>query len=306
MPNTYNQSQWNEATISACRKLVQLGIEEDFADGKDYTTLATVDSSGTSRAAVVSRQSGVACGVRAIEIVVEEMNLQVEVNIVADDGDTLQPQSMLAELSGNSGDILRGERLLLNLIGRLSGVATLTRQYVREVAHTNTRIYDTRKTTPGWRLLEKYAVQCGGGVNHRLGLYDGLLIKDNHLAFAANHSLTPAEAVTLGRNFLNELKERTAGKQGDIPVEVEVDTLDQLRQVLPAHPDIVLLDNMPPATLAEAIAIRNDLAPQVVLEASGSVNLSTVRAIAETGVDRISVGALTHSAIALDVGLDWR
>lgn len=305
MPNQYRQSDWNESAIAACRSLVQLGVAEDFAGQQDWTTVATIDEAGRGAASVVSRQPGVACGIHAIAVVIEEMGLDIQCTPITDDGQPLDRNTPLADLQGNARDLLRGERLLLNLIGRMSGIATLTKQYVNEVEGTAAQIYDTRKTTPGWRLLEKYAVRCGGGVNHRLGLYDGLLIKDNHLAFAASRAQTPFEAVTLGREFLKKLADETNGQQGEIPVEVEVDNLDQLRSVLPASPDIVLLDNMSNEQLSEAIIIRNDLAPNVVLEASGGVNLSTLRGIAETGVDRISVGALTHSAIALDIGLDW-
>jgi nicotinate-nucleotide pyrophosphorylase (carboxylating) len=205
----------------------------------------------------------------------------------------------------------------LNLLGHLSGIATLTARYVEAVSGTKARIYDTRKTLPGWRRLEKFAVHCGGGHNHRLGLFDGVLIKDNHLAFGAEQTgaarYTPAEAVQRARAFLAQLP--AEARPETLLVEVEVDSLDQLSEVLSAAtsretlesllPDIVLLDNMPPAVLAEAVALRNALAPAVELEASGGVNLSTVAAISRTGVERISVGALTHSACWFDVGLDW-
>jgi nicotinate-nucleotide pyrophosphorylase (carboxylating) len=205
----------------------------------------------------------------------------------------------------------------------MSGIATLTRQYVEAVRGTKARIYDTRKTTPGWRRLEKYAVRCGGGSNHRTGLFDAVLIKDNHLAFgdlalgdlalgdlalgaeasSANPvSYTPAEAVLRARRFLDE---QGLAAQGCTIVEVEVDTLEQLDEVLPAGPDIVLLDNMSPPMLVEAVARRNAAGSAADLEASGGVNFATVRQIAQTGVERISVGALTHSAVCLDVGLDW-
>jgi nicotinate-nucleotide pyrophosphorylase (carboxylating) len=192
---------------------------------------------------------------------------------------------------------------VLNFIGRLSGVATNTSRYVAAVAGTKARVFDTRKTTPGWRRLEKYAVHCGGGVNHRTGLYDAVLIKDNHLALAADEHITPAEAVRRAKAFLAE----TAAQrdQAELLVEIEIDSLDQFDAVLGAGPVIVLLDNMRPDKLHAAVTRRNDLAPAIQLEASGGVSLSTVRAIAETGVDRISVGEITHSAPALDVALDW-
>jgi nicotinate-nucleotide pyrophosphorylase (carboxylating) len=195
------------------------------------------------------------------------------------------------------------ERPLLNLLGHLSGIATLTRKYVGQVAGTNACIYDTRKTTPGWRRLEKYAVRCGGGRNHRTGLFDAVLIKDNHLALGACEGCTPADAVGRARDFLQQ----SASQRDDEPllVEIEVDRLEKFDDVLRAGPDIILLDNMPAATLREAVARRNTVAPAVQLEASGGVTLETVRETALTGVERISVGALTHSARALDIGLDW-
>jgi nicotinate-nucleotide pyrophosphorylase (carboxylating) len=183
------------------------------------------------------------------------------------------------------------------------GIATLTGKYAREVSGTMARVYDTRKTTPGWRRLEKYAVHCGGGRNHRSGLFDAVLIKDNHLAQRAGSTIgSPADAaaaVVEARQFLQSQKLA-------MPIEVEVDALEQLAAVLPTKPEIVLLDNMPPSVLREAVAMRDKIAPQVELEASGGVRLDTIREIASTGVERISVGALTHSARVLDIGLDWQ
>jgi nicotinate-nucleotide pyrophosphorylase (carboxylating) len=204
----------------------------------------------------------------------------------------------VAVVSGPARSLLTGERLALNLLGRMSGIATLTRQYVDAIAGTSAGIFDTRKTTPGWRLLEKYAVACGGGRNHRIGLYDAVLIKDNHLAFGTadgSGHYTPAQAV---------VRARAAAPAGTV-IEVEVDTLVQFDEVLPAGPDIVLLDNMSLDQLCTAVARRNAGFPKIELEASGGVNLTTVAGIAATGVERISVGALTHSAVVLDIGLDW-
>ena len=201
--------------------------------------------------------------------------------------------------------MLSAERLVLNLLGRLCGIATLTRQYVDAVSATKARIYDTRKTTPGWRRLDKYAVGCGGGFNHRTGLFDAVLIKDNHLAFGAHEAetaFTPAEAVTRARQFAADHPSDT--RRAAI-IEVEVDTLAQLDAVLPSRPDLVLLDNMAVDDLREAARRRDALGEPIELEASGGVNLDTVAKIAASGVDRISVGALTHSAACLDVGLDW-
>jgi nicotinate-nucleotide pyrophosphorylase (carboxylating) len=213
------------------------------------------------------------------------------------DGERVERGSVAAVLSGATRSRLIGERTLLNFLTHLSGVATLTRSFVDLTRGTRAKILDTRKTLPGWRALEKYAVRCGGGVNHRMGLYDGVLIKDNHLAAWVGLENRP----TLGEAV--ERARRVSPKEA--PIEVEVDSLEQLRAVLSAGPDIVLLDNMSPAMMREALAIRDATAPAVLLEASGGVTLETVSAIAATGVDRISIGALTHSAAALDLAFDW-
>ncbi len=201
--------------------------------------------------------------------------------------------------------MLTCERTILNFLGRLCGIATWTAQHVALVADLPVRIYDTRKTTPGWRHLEKYAVRCGGGHNHRGGLNEAILIKDNHLACfekARGTVLSPSEAVLKARQFLRP----EVGGNPDMIIEVEVDTLEGLRDALTVTPDIVLLDNMEPELLRQAVAMRASTAPGVELEASGGINLKTLRAVAETGIDRISLGALTHSATNLDLGLDWR
>ncbi len=254
-------------------------------------------------AAVVVREPGVVAGLRALAVVIDEMHAAIEFELAAADGDEVAPGTVVARLAGSARDLLVCERPLLNLLGHLSGIATRTRQFVRQVAGTKARIYDTRKTTPGWRRLEKYAVHCGGGTNHRTGLFDAVLIKDNHLALAADERIAPADAVRRARQFLEQTA--TERERKELIVEIEIDRLDQLDAVLAAGPDIVLLDNMRPDTLREAVARRDAIARSVELEASGGVNLSTVRAIAETGVDRISVGEITHSAPALDVALDW-
>jgi nicotinate-nucleotide pyrophosphorylase (carboxylating) len=238
--------------------------------------------------------------------VVEEVDRRLRWSASVEDGQEVGAGQRVGTISGPARSILTSERLILNLVSRLAGIATLTREFVRRVEGTAARIYDTRKTTPGWRLLEKYAVRCGGGWNHRSGLYDAVLIKDNHLQVGrgvAGECFSPAEAVRRARAFVAEniLSEAHA----EMPVEIEVDTLEQLAEVLPEAPDIVLLDNMTPAELAQAVALRNASAASVLLEASGGVTLETVRAIADSGVDRISAGSLTHSARWLDIGLDW-
>jgi nicotinate-nucleotide pyrophosphorylase (carboxylating) len=221
----------------------------------------------------------------------------VKVELLIGDGSAVRRGIAAAVVTGPTRSLLIGERTSLNFLTHLSGIASLTQAFVDRVQGTKALILDTRKTLPGWRLLEKYAVRCGGGTNHRFGLYDGVLIKDNHLAACAglSHGITIADAIRRAR----------ATSPDGTPIEVEVDSLEQLRSALAADPDIVLLDNMPPAMMREAVAIRDAAAPAVKLEASGGVSLETVGEIAKSGVDRISVGALTHSAPALDIAFDW-
>jgi nicotinate-nucleotide pyrophosphorylase (carboxylating) len=305
--NDFNQITWNAAVEEDCRQIVRLAVREDLDRLFDWTTLALVPTGATAQAAIVARQAGVACGLRAAELAISEMDVTIQLAPQVSDGEAIAAGQTLATLSGPARSLLTSERILLNLIGRLSGIATLARTYVDAVRGTKARIYDTRKTTPGWRRLEKYAVHCGGASNHRTGLFDAILIKDNHLALAAQAQgtghLTAAEAVRRARDFVDTM---TAGQRGiPLVIEVEVDTFEQLVQVLPENPDLVLLDNMNVEQLKHAVALRDSAAPSVELEASGGVNLKTVAGIAASGVERISVGALTHSAISLDVGLDW-
>jgi len=309
MTRDFSQLQWDEAVEDDCRQVVRLAVAEDLGRGHDWTTESLVPERARGVAVVVVREPGVVAGLRAAETSLREMGADATWSAVVRDGSAVDGGTTVAEISGRVRDLFAAERILLNLMGRLSGVATLTRQYVESVAGTNARVYDTRKTTPGWRRLEKYAVRCGGGWNHRTGLFDAVLIKDNHLAFGAGSDgcgETPAGAVQQVRRFLD----RTFGTDppGSMIVEVEVDTLEQLQDVLPAGPDIILLDNMSPDQLHQAVKIRDaaGMERKVELEASGGVSLDTVRAVAESGVDRISIGALTHSAACLDVGLDWR
>jgi nicotinate-nucleotide pyrophosphorylase (carboxylating) len=291
------------------RQLVRLAVREDLDRFHDWTTLAIVDADAEGSAAVAVRKPGVIAGLRAVPIIIDEMHAAIDCEFDAADGDEIAAGGIVATLSGKARDLLVCERPILNLLGHLSGIATRTREFVRAIEGTKARIYDTRKTTPGWRRLEKYAVRCGGASNHRTGLYDAILIKDNHLAFAAGEKISPADAVRRARDFLAETA--VLRENCELLVEIEIDRLDQLDTVLAAGPDIVLLDNMRPETLREAVARRDEFArrdataPSIELEASGGVNLGTVRAIAESGVDRISVGEVTHSAPALDIGLDW-
>lgn len=307
MKPDFDQIAWSPAVEDDCRQLVRLAVREDLDRGHDWTTLALVAADTPGAACVRARVNGVVAGLRACEFVIAEMNARLTWTPRVNDGDSVLAGAVLAEIKGSCRDLLVCERLLLNMLGRLSGVATLTRQYVNAVAAYGTCIYDTRKTTPGWRRLEKYAVRCGGGHNHRTGLFDAILIKDNHLAACGDPitglPLSPAEAVRRVREFLEV--HVAEDRRRAMLIEVEVDTLKQLDEVLPTGPDIVLLDNMACPLLRDAVERRNAIAPTVQLEASGGVTLLTIAAVAATGVDRISVGALTHSAVGMDCGLDW-
>lgn len=312
MSRVFTQLAWSPQIAEDLRRLVRLAVLEDLDRGQDWTTVSLVPEAATASANVAARKPGVISGLAAIPIILDEMEIQAECHLKVQDGDAVPAGAILATLSGNARDLLTSERIILNLLGRLSGIATLTRQYVDAIAGTKAHIYDTRKTTPGWRRLEKYAVHCGGGRNHRLGLYDAILIKDNHLALGHEQSgaaaFTPAQAVRKARDFLAQQLTGEIPRGAPDPnmiVEVEVDSLDQLREVLPESPDIVLLDNMSPDQLREAVAIRTAAGSAAEFEASGGINLQTVAAIAATGIERISSGALTHSAISLDIGLDW-
>lgn len=283
---------------SAADVLIAAALREDLQDVGDLTCQALIDDDEQAAVCLVARQDGVLAGLPVAERVFQTLDPAVRFDVRLSDGARVEPGSVVAEISGPLRSLLTGERTALNFLTHLSGVATLTSRFVEAIANTKARILDTRKTLPGWRVLEKYAVRAGGGTNHRLGLYDGILIKDNHLAAWAvrQTGATVADAVRQARSAV----------EPGMTVEVEVDTLAQLVEALPGAPDIVLLDNMAIETLEAAVALRDRTAPGVLLEASGSVSLDTVSAIAETGVERISVGALTHSAPALDLALDWK
>jgi nicotinate-nucleotide pyrophosphorylase (carboxylating) len=286
------------AEAAACERLVHMALAEDLAgpgtQRDDVTSLAMIPASLSGHAAFVARGSGVVAGLPAARMVCTAIDAQLAFQKLVEDGSPVEPGLQIAVVSGPMRSLLAAERTALNFLQHLSGVATLTSQFVKAIDGLPARVLDTRKTLPGWRLLQKYAVRMGGGVNHRMGLYDAVLIKDNHLA-AMGMQANVAAAV-------EHVRKRHAGQT---QIEVEVDTIEQLRQALAARPDIVLLDNMDLENLRAAVQCRNQLAPHVKLEASGGVSLQTVRAIAETGVDRISVGALTHSAPALDIALDY-
>jgi nicotinate-nucleotide pyrophosphorylase (carboxylating) len=282
------------AETAAARRLIDLALAEDFGEVGDVTSAATITTAASGRAAVVARIAGVIAGLPVAELVCATVDPALTFTPAIADGIVVRPGTELAAIAGPMRSILTAERTALNFLQRLSGVATLTRQYV-EAAGGKAQVLDTRKTTPGWRLLEKYAVRTGGGHNHRLGLYDGVLIKDNHLAALGGGAAAVPKAVAAARAYAPAL-----------PIEVEVETWKQFEAALACRPEIVLLDNMPPAMLHRCVERRNEIAPGVLLEASGGVTVQTIGAIAATGVDRISVGALTHSAPALDIALDYR
>ena len=267
---------------------VRAALDEDLGRAGDVTTLATIPAGTRATAVMALRKPGVVCGIPVAEAAFRAIDPTLKFEHLAEDGEhILGNRALVARVSGDARAILTAERLALNYMCHLSGIATMTARYVALVAHTNARICCTRKTTPGLRALEKYAVRAGGAMNHRFGLDDAILIKDNHIAVCGGI-----------RQALRAAK-KSAGHL--VKIEIEVDTLDQLREVLDEGADYCLLDNMNTAQMREAVKIAGG---RVKLEASGGINAETVKAIAETGVDLISSGALTHSAPILDVGLD--
>jgi nicotinate-nucleotide pyrophosphorylase (carboxylating) len=281
------------ASLSAPSRLivepiVRAALLEDVGHGGDLTTDAIVGADAHVTARIVARVPGVVAGLEAATLAFTVVDSEATITAHAADGDLVEGNATIAEVRGRARAVLTAERPALNLLGRLCGIATLTHRFVELTRGTKARITDTRKTTPGLRVLEKYAVRCGGGVNHRFGLDDAVLIKDNHLAVAGSI----AAAVDAVRRSVGHM----------VKVEVEVDTLAQLREALDTSVDAVLLDNMTLEQVTEAVQITKGRA---ILEASGGVRLQTVAAIAATGVDLISSGALTHSAPALDIALDF-
>ena len=273
--------------------VVRMALAEDLGRAGDVTAQACIPENARMSAVFAARQAGVMAGGAVVRIAVHVMDPSATVKIRVADGQAFEVGAVLVEVEAEARALLAAERTALNLLGRMCGIATLTQTYVQAVAGTHVRIADTRKTTPGLRALEKHAVACGGGLNHRFGLDDAILIKDNHVAVCGG----AGEAVRRAKAFAPHL----------MKVEVEVDSLAQLDEVLPERPDVVMLDNFTLADLEEAVRRARDSAfGPVVLEASGGVSLTTVAGIASTGVDVISVGALTHSVPQLDVGLDSR
>ncbi len=288
--------RFGEAEQHNARTLIELACAEDLANEGDVTSTAIIPQEADGTAMVVVRRPGVLCGMPIVAMLAERFELKIleKHHQILIDGSPVWPGGVVCEIQGRMRAMLAFERTALNFLQHLSGIASLTAQFVEAVRGTGAGIFDTRKTTPGWRTLEKYAVRCGGGHNHRIGLFDAVLIKDNHLAFLAHTREPIGEAVGAARLTV---------RAGTV-IEVEVTTLEQLEQALACDLDVILLDNMPLEMIAEAVRRRNARAPRIKLEASGGVSLHTVLAIAACGVDRISVGALTHSAPALDIAFE--
>jgi nicotinate-nucleotide pyrophosphorylase (carboxylating) len=268
---------------------IREALAEDLGLAGDITTNATVAPDAKAEAVIATRRDGVVAGLPLAEAAFRALDPSITFKISKSDGSRVAAGDTIATVSGNARAILTAERVALNFMGRMSGIATLTRKYCDAISGSNAKIADTRKTTPGLRAFEKYAVRCGGGQNHRSGLFDAILIKDNHIVAAGGIEAAIKAAHIAAGHMLK--------------IEVEVDTLEQLDQVLKHKIDAVLLDNMTPVQLKDAV---KRVAGRCLTEASGGVNLDTVRAIAESGVDMISVGALTHSAPVLDLGLDFK
>ncbi len=268
-------------------KLVGMALEEDLGRAGDITSNAIIERDARAVAMVVSRQSGTIAGMGLLACAFHTMNADIRVDLNFRDGECIEPGRTLARIEGNARAMLAAERVGLNYLMHLSGIATLTAAYAREVEHTKALVCCTRKTLPGLRVLQKYAVRCGGGVNHRFGLDDAVLIKDNHIAIAGG--VVPA---------VNAAKQNSGHL---VKIEVEVDTIEQLEEALTAAPDVILLDNMSPQVLRQAVDVT---AGRCILEASGNIDLDTIRVVAESGVDYISTSKITMAASTLDVGLD--
>ena len=268
--------------------LVELAISEDLMGGTDVTSLSTIPETQISELDLVARKKGVISGIDVASLVFYSINSKIQINQKVKDGSEVEESQTILTAKGPTTDLLTAERTALNFLSHLSGIATLTNKWVKEVAATNTSIRDTRKTTPGLRILEKYAVRCGGGKNHRMSLNDQALIKDNHIVAAGS---------------ILKAIEKVKDKFPELPLEIEVDNLDQLQEVLKTDIKLILLDNFTIEDLQRAVSLNNKKAK---LEASGGITFENARKIAQTGVDYLAVGALTHSAPVLDIGGDLR
>lgn len=275
----------SEHSQPAASDLIAMALAEDIGSG-DTTTALLIDPQQPGRAVIIARQDLVCCGLNIVEQVFARIDNAVSVDRRAHEGESVPSGGTMAELQGPFHALLTGERVALNFLQRLSGIATLTRTFADAISHTRATLLDTRKTTPGWRVLDKTAVRCGGGANHRMGLFDAILIKENHIA--ACGGIKPA------------LEKTRAGRQPHMKIEIEVRSLKEFQQALDCGPDMILLDNMSCVDMRTAVSLN---AGRVLLEASGNVSRTTIADIAATGVDYISVGALTHSAPAADVSM---
>ena len=273
--------------IDELEHLITHAFKEDMPEGDDKTTIATIDANQTSKAMMHARKDGVLAGVCVAALVFEKVGI-TNIEFSKECGETVKAGDLILTVEGNTRDILRSERIALNFISHLSGIATITKKWVEAIAGTDAKVRDTRKTTPGLRNLEKFAVRMGGGENHRMSLSDGAIIKDNHIAAAGS---------------ITEAVKRVRSQFPGMPVEVEVDDLDQLREALTCNAEVILLDNMNLALTKQAVEITRGSNSK--LESSGGLTLDTARAYAETGVNYLAVGALTHSAPILDIGLDF-
>jgi len=274
------------------RNLLLTAFREDFADIGDITTGAIFGENTQVCALIKSKESGILSGVKFITSAFEILDNNCNVRVLKADGDELTKDMVIAEIEGNIKTILAGERTVLNLLQHFSGIATATNKLVQKIAHTNTKILDTRKTTAGLRFFEKEAVLHGGGQNHRFGLYDMILIKDTHVKAAGGPDIAVKKA-----------QEYKSANKSDVKIEVEVQNLQEFEKALSANPDRIMLDNMNIADMKSAVERKNKVAPQTEIEASGNVNGDTIVQIAETGVDFVSVGAITHSVKSLDIHL---
>ncbi|QGQ99921.1 carboxylating nicotinate-nucleotide diphosphorylase [Paenibacillus psychroresistens] len=278
-----------ELNRSAIQQSIRLWLEEDIGNG-DITSLTTIPSDQQSKAIIHVKESGILAGLPVAEAVFGVVDPGLKFTAKVQEGSFVEKGTIIAEVQGNTRSILLGERLALNLMQRLSGIATRTHQYVDAIKDYKVRLVDTRKTTPGHRLLEKYAVRVGGGHNHRFGLYDAVMIKDNHIKGSGGIAI----AIEAARNSIPHT----------MKIEIEVESFEQLHEALNAGPDIIMLDNMLPEDMRQAVDIIKNKAPHILVEASGTVTLETIQAIAASGVDIISVGRLTYSVHALDISLD--
>jgi nicotinate-nucleotide pyrophosphorylase (carboxylating) len=296
-PTTIPLERLKIRALDSLQPLLTLALDEDIGPG-DLTTNVLIDIESSARGQLLAKAAGVVAGLLFVEPILQRVDGRLTFEPCSKDGDHLDRDEVIGVIHGPVRPMLTVERTLLNFIQALSGIATFTAKYVADVSDTDAVILDTRKTTPGWRYLEKYAVRMGGGVNHRTGLHDGVLIKDNHLAVRApNH---------MGETIAGLVREARGRISPEIPIQVEIESVYYLEEVLAAQPDVVLLDNMTVPMVREAVQRRDHLYGDSgpALEASGGINLTNVRQMAETGVDRISIGALTHSAPILDISLE--